>query len=44
VPAEQTEQLDAPAAEYLPELHAPVTADRPMFAQYAPALQDTHAL
>ncbi len=44
VPAEQSEQLVAPAAEYLPVPHAAETALRPSTAQYDPAVHEPQAL
>jgi len=39
-PDEQLEQTVAEASEYDPAAHAPVTAVRPVVAQYDPAVQD----
>jgi hypothetical protein len=33
----QVEHEDEDAAEYVPAMHAPVTAERPVVAQYEPA-------
>ena len=44
VPAEQSEQLVAPAAEYLPVPHAAETALRPLIAQNDPAVQGPQVL
>ena len=38
VPAAHDEHELAPAVEYLPEVHGPVTAERPVVAQYEPYL------
>ncbi len=43
VPVEQSVQLLAPAAEYLPAPHDAVTAARPAVAQYEPGVQLEHA-
>jgi len=40
VPARHEVQSLAEAAEYLPTAQAPVTADRPVVAQYEPAEQE----
>ena len=42
LPDGQDEQLDAPADEYLPTAHDPVTDDRPAVAQYDPATHELH--
>ncbi len=42
VPAKHAEQTLAPAAEYWPAAHTPVTADRPVVPQYEPAVQLVH--
>jgi hypothetical protein len=40
----QLEQTEAEAAEYFPTAQLPVTAERPVVAQYDPAGQLVHAL
>ncbi len=42
VPTRQEEHVVADAIAYLPATQAPVTAERPVVAQYDPAEQDTH--
>ncbi len=44
VPAEQLEQAVAEVTEYIPAAHAPVTVDRPVVAQYDPAVHSVHAV
>jgi hypothetical protein len=44
VPATQFEQIDADATEYDPAAQAPVTAVRPVVAQYDPALHSEQAV
>ena len=44
VPAEQLEQTDADATENDPAAQAPVTAVKPVVAQYDPAVHAVHTI
>jgi len=44
LPDKQLEHTVADATEYEPVAHAPVTAVRPVVAQYDPAEHEMHAL
>ena len=44
VPAKQLVQIEDDAIEYFPTMQIPVTAERPVVAQYDPAEHAVHAV